>query len=257
VTRETAVLQVAARHHGVHHLVGGGRASAAEEAWAAAVYRLEAAFLSADLLEAQRAIDRFFGGATFALGSLFVAERDRALAHILDVSLADAEAAFRRVHDQHAPLVRYLVKAGVAVPETFRAASELVLRHRILNALRKQHPSFDEVRACMAEAAQVRVDLDTSEVAYVAGAALARMIDRVIAEPDHARLADYLDELGAMAEIAAKMESRVDLWHAQNSCVTLRDTRLRAWRRRAGSEQLVAAFARLCAAVHVYVAEDV
>lgn len=265
VTRETAELRVVALHFGEHHVVGGVRASVDDDAWAAAVERLNDAFLSADLLGAQRAIDRFFGGETFSLGSLFGRERDRALAHILDTSLDEAEGAFRRVHDQHAPLMRYLVKAGIPVPETLRAAGELVLRHRILAALRAEEPSFDEVRACIAEATQVKVNLDTPEVAYVAGQALARMIDRVLArdvagdrgEAGDLAIAAFLDRLARMAEIAARMESRLDLWHAQNACVTLRDTRLPSWRRRAAGSaaaaQLVAAFARLCAAVQVYV----
>ncbi len=263
ITREAAELRVVALHLGEHNLIGGVGAVADDETWTRTVDQLNEAFLSADLLEAQRAIDRFFAGQTFSLGSLFGRERDRALAHILATSLDDAESAFRRVHDQHAPLMRYLVKAGVPVPETFRAASELVLRHRILTALRRDEPQFDEVRACIAEAGQVRVDLDVPEVAYVAGEALARMIDRVVGRPDDggdgdAADAAYLDALARMAEIAARMGSTVDLWHAQNACVTLRDTRLPRWRARAAdgggaATQLVTAFARLSAAVKVYV----
>ena len=57
-----------------------------------------------------------------------------------------------------------------------------------------------------------------------------------------------------MAEVAARMESPVDLWHTQNTCVALRDRRLPAWRRRAGegdvaAARLATAFVRLCAAV--------
>jgi hypothetical protein len=111
------------------------------------------------------------------------------------------------------------------------------------------------VRACIAEAAQVKVELDVPDVAFAAGEALGRMIAHLAAQPDDVEL---LEQLAKMAEIAGRMESRVDLWKAQNGCVALREVAVVDWRPRAtGGDPaaigLWAAFARLCAAVHVYV----
>ncbi|MCB9559275.1 MAG: DUF3536 domain-containing protein [Kofleriaceae bacterium] len=255
ITGEHAELAVAALHLGEHHLLGGVRAFPGEDAWQAAVDELCEAFLSADLLGAQRALDRFFDGGVFSLGSLFGRERDRALGHILETSLHEAESGFRRLYDEHAPLMRYLVKIAAPVPETFRAAAELVLRHRVLAALREPVPSYEAVRACVAEAWQVRVDLDVPDVAYAAGEALGGMMDRLLRDPDDPEL---VEQLSKMAEISGRMESRVDLWRAQNACVRLRAARLPDWRARAAAgdavaERLIAGFARLGAALHVYV----
>jgi hypothetical protein len=254
VTRESAELAVAVLHLGEHNLSGGVQPFRDAAAWGAVVAELTDAFGSADLVAAQRAVDRFAGASSFSLGTLFGKERDRAISQILSTVLRDAESAFRSIYDEHAPLMRYLVKASITVPETFRDAGGLVLRHRILEALRRDAPTYDDVRAVMAEAAQVHVDLDVPEVAYAAGEALHRMLDRFANASD----ALLLEQLAMMAEIAARMESRVDLWHTQNTCVALRERRLPEWRRRgaAGDERaarLAAAFARLCAAVHVYV----
>ncbi len=257
VTHEWDELSFAALHLGEHHVSGGIQTFPGREAWDAEVEELTASFLSADLLAAQRAMDRFFPDTAVSLGSLFGRERDRAIDHILSNSLREAESAFRRVHDENAPLMRYLVNLGVAVPETFRAAAELVLRHRILAELRKETPVFEEVRACIAEAAQVKVELDVSDVAYAAGEALGRMIVHQAARPDDVA---RLEQLARMAEIAGTMESRVDLWKAQNGCVALREVGLAGWRSRAAAGDAAAirlwtAFARLCAAVQVYVEE--
>ena len=254
ITHESADLGFVALHLGEHNVVGGVRPWAGEEAWRAIAAELSDAFGAADLLGTQRAIDRNFGGGVVSLGSLFGRERHRALARILQASLGDAEAAFRTIYDEHAPLMRYLTRAGVDVPETFRDAASLVLRHRILAALRKEPASYEEVRACIVEAEQVRVDLDTPEVGYAAGQALHRMIDVVSGSDDPG----LLEQLARMAEVAGRMESPVDLWHAQNTCVALRERRLPEWRRRAAAGdddagRLAAAFARLCAAIHVYV----
>jgi hypothetical protein len=253
ITHESADLSFAALHLGEHNVVGGVRPWTGE-AWRKVVAELDDAFDSADLLATQRAIDHHFAGSLVSLGSLFGRERDRALSRILETSLADAEAAFRTIYDEHAPLMRYLTRAGVPVPETFRDAASLVLRHRILAALRRDTPTYEEVRASIVEADQVKVDLDTPEIGYAAGQALHRMIDVFTGRDDPA----LLEQLAKMAEVAARMESPVDLWHAQNTCVALRERRLPEWGRReaAGDDharRLIAAFARLCAAIHVYV----
>jgi hypothetical protein len=254
ITREAADLSFAVLHVGEHNVVGGVRPFPGDAAWRGVVDELSDAFLSADLLAAQRAVDRFFGPTLFTLGSLFGRERDRALGVILEASLREAELAFRRIYDEHAPLMRYLVKVAVPVPETFRDAAQLVLRHRVLEAMRRDAPSFEDVRGVIVEAAQVHADLDVPEVAYAAGEALHRMLDRFAGEGG----ATLLEQLARMAEIAARMDSRVELWHAQNTCVALRESRLGDWRQRAATGdrdagRLVVAFARLCAAIHVYV----
>ena len=254
ITHETGDFGFAALHLGEHNVVGGVRPWPGIDAWRAITAELADGFGSADLLATQRAIDRDVGGNLVTLGSLFGRERDRALSRILEASLGDAESAFRTIYDDHAPLMRYLTRAGVTVPETFRDAASLVLRHRILAALRKDAPTFEEVKSCIVEAEQVHVDLDTPEVGYAAGQALHRMIDVFTGSDD----AGLLEQLAKMAEVAARMESPVDLWHAQNTCVALRERRLPEWRRRAATgdetaRRLTTAFARLCAAIHVYV----
>jgi len=247
------VLAFAALHLGEHNIVGGVR-SGPDGDWQALVNELTAAFDSADLVEAQRVIDHAFAGSTFSLASLFRRERDRALNEILATSLRDAESAFRRIYDEHAPLMRYLAKAGIPVPETFRNAADLVLRHRILDELRQPEPRYEEVRDCLKQATSVDADLDVPEVAYASGEALHRMVDRFAGSDDPV----LLEQLAKMAEVAARMESRVDLWHAQNTCVALREHRLGGWKLRsaagdATAQRLIVAFARLCTAIHVYV----
>src|SRR5262249_20629924 len=160
-----------------------------------------------------RVIDRFFAGDTFSLGSLFARERAEVLERILDTELRDADQVYRALFDQRAPLMRYLVRHDLPVPRPFAVAAEQVLRRRILAALERPVPSYDEVRATIAEAGQVRVDLDTPEIAYAAGIALHRLIAQISADPDDPAA---VEQLARMAEIAVAMHSPVDLWDAQN-----------------------------------------
>ncbi len=255
VTGETSELAFAVLHAGEHHLVGGVRAWSDATAWSTFVDELAETFLGADLLATQRTLDRGFGGATFSLGSLFARERTEVLDHILATELRDADAVYRGLYDEHAPLMRFLVLHDLPVPGPFATAARQVLRRRILSALEKPVPSFDEVRATIAEATQVKVDLDRPVIAYAAGLALHRMIDHLAAAPEDPA---PVERLARMAEIAAAMKSPVDLWDAQNAAWRIREERLPAWRTRAaaGDElaaRLVTAFTRLAQAIRVAV----
>src|SRR5262249_13032541 len=83
------------------------------------------------------------------------------------------------------------------------------------------------------EAAEVRVDLDTPDIALAASDGLHRLIDRVAATTDPSALEPTaLDTVARAAEVAARMKSAVDLWFAQNATIRLLD-RLPELRRRA------------------------
>ncbi|MBZ0237930.1 MAG: DUF3536 domain-containing protein [Deltaproteobacteria bacterium] len=255
VTGETTEVAFAVVHAGEHHLVGGVKAWTDAGAWERELDELDEVFLGADLLATQRVLDRAFAGATFSLGSLFARERSEVLDRILARELRDADAVYRGLYDEHAPLMRYLVRNDLPVPGQFATAGRQVLRRRILSALEKPVPSFDEVRATMAEARQVNVDLDRPAIAYAAGLALHRMIAHIAASPEDP---DPVERLARMAEIAVTMRSQVDLWDAQNAAWRIREAQLPLWRMRAKAgdetaERLVAAFSRLAQAIRVAV----
>jgi hypothetical protein len=253
VTRETHELAFAVLHLGEHHLIGGVRACPDRATWTAFAGELADTFLGADLFASQRVIDRFFTGDTFSLGSLFARERAAVLDQILAGELTAADQVYRSLFDQHAPLIRYLVRHDLPVPQPFAVAAGQVLHRRILAALERPVPSYDEVRATLAEASQVRVDLDTPQVAYAAGMALHRLIAQITDVPDDA---EPVEQLARMAEIAVAMRSPVDLWDAQNAAWTIMQRHLPAWRAHAaGGEtnaaRLVAGFERLARAIRV------
>jgi hypothetical protein len=89
------------------------------------------------------------------------------------------------------------------------------LRRRVLSNLNAHHPSFAALRHQLIEASEVKVDLDTPEIALAASEGLRRLIDRVAADGELDPTA--LDAVARAAEVAARMKSAVDLWFAQNA----------------------------------------
>ncbi|MEZ4404099.1 MAG: DUF3536 domain-containing protein [Kofleriaceae bacterium] len=240
-------------HLGDHQLVGGTGPLAAPAAWTARVDELTAAFAGADLLAVQRAIDRDFAGATFSLRTLLARDRDRVLATVLAAPRAAVDAAYQALADEHTPLVRFLVAHALPVPPGLALAITHVLRGRLRAALEQERPSVDAVRATLAEAAQADADLDTVEVAYLAGAALHRAIEQIADEDPVA-----LERLARLAEVAVQMRSTVDLWDAQNATWRLARAAGPRWRAAATAGDAEAgrrlrALTRLAAAIRVRV----
>jgi hypothetical protein len=92
--------------------------------------------------------------------------------------------------------------------------AEATLRHRVLSNLTSPAASFLALRQQMTDAAEVKVNLDTPEIALAASEGLRRLIDRVAAgdlDPGP------LEVVARAAEVAARMKTPVDLWFAQNA----------------------------------------
>jgi alpha-amylase/alpha-mannosidase (GH57 family) len=200
---------------GEQHVTGGVRPPPSAAEWTAICEDLTASFKTADVFAAQRAIDRHFPGSQLSLGSLLPGRRERVIAEVLGEALHDAEDRLGEVYDQQAPLIRWLVARELPVPEVLHAIAEGTLRRRVLANLRNEHASFQALRDQLAEAAEVKVSLDTPEIALAASDGLRRLIERVAAGGELDPMA--LETVARAAEITARMKSVVDLWFAQNA----------------------------------------
>ena len=252
-TGATRALAFAVLHVGDHQLLGGVADFPGPAPWTALIDELTDAFGLADLLAVQRAIDRAFPGATFSLGTLLPRDRDLVLATVLAAPVQAAETSLRQIYDEHAPLIRFLCASELPVPPEFALAATHVLHARLCAELGGSRPSVNTVRAILAEATQVKADLDTPALAYLAGSALHRAIEVV----DRGDGPVALERLARLAEIAARMRSPVDLWDAQNAAWRLRPAAA-TWQAAAhtgdvDAARLYAAFLRLARAIRVHV----
>jgi hypothetical protein len=141
------------------------------------------------------------------------------LSTVLGESIRNAEDQLGDAYDSHAPLIRWLVAHDLPVPEALMMVAEATLRRRVLANLRAEQASFPALRQHMLEAVEVKVSLDTPEIALAASEGLRRLIDRVADHHDGPNGIDpsALDTVARAAEVAARMKSAVDLWFAQNA----------------------------------------
>jgi hypothetical protein len=256
LTEDATALCFAGLHLGEQHVTGGVRPPPDSQSWTAIVDELTGALQTADIFAAQRAIDRHFPGAPLSLSALLPGSRERVLAGVLHDAISYAEAELASMYDEHAPLIRWLVAHDLPVPDVLQTTAEATLRRRVLANLRAKDASFTQLREHMAEAAHVKISLDTVEVAHAASEGLRRLIDQ-IERPDGTLDATALDTVTRAAEVAARMKTPVDLWFAQNATFRLL-ARLPDLRKAAATGDLTAAqcavdLERLASALHLAV----
>jgi hypothetical protein len=206
-------------HLGEQHVTGGLRAPMDPDEWAATLKELRDALETGDVFAAQRAIDRHVPGAQLSLGALLPNSRERVLAAVLAEAIHEVEDQVSDSFEQHAPLIRWLVAHELPVPATLHTVAEVALRRRVLSNLRADDASFQTLREHLAEAAEVRVSLDTPEIALAASDGLRKLVDRVATNAAGPAGLDpqALGTVARAAEVAARMKSSVDLWFAQNT----------------------------------------
>ena len=219
LTEAATVMCFAGLHLGEQHVTGGVRQPPDASEWAATLAELRDSLETGDVFAAQRAIDRHFPGAHLSLGSLLPGSRERVIGAVLGDAIRAAERELAENYDQHAPLIRWLVAHELPVPESLHMIAEAALRRRVLTNLGSEEASFSALRQQMVEAAEVKVSLDTPEIALAASEGLRRLIDRAAAGSDVDPTA--LETVARAAEVASRMKTPVDLWFAQNATFKL------------------------------------
>jgi hypothetical protein len=225
LTEAATALCFAGLHLGEQHVTGGVRPPPDPAEWTITLKELRDSLETGDVFAAQRAIDRHFPGAHLSLGALLPGSRERVLAAVLGDAIGEVGDQIFDAYEQHAPLIRWLVAHDLPVPEVLHTVAEGAMRRRVLANLSADDASFIALREHVAEAAEVRVSLDTPAIALAASEGLRKLIDRVPTNPEGPAGLDpsALDTVARAADVAARMKSSVDLWHVQNATWRLLD----------------------------------
>jgi alpha-amylase/alpha-mannosidase (GH57 family) len=212
ITQESELVTYAVLHFGNHNLTGGIRRFAGENEFRALRDELLRAFSSADLAAVVRLLANF-PQYTFSLKSLFGDRQRQILYHVLESSVADAERAYRRLYEENASLMRFLIAQDLPLPRAFGMAAEFVVNRDLRAVLSSREIDVARARSLLEEARATSVELDRPGLSYVVSRAVERLALEALEHPgDVARLETWSD----MATLTASLPFDVNLWQAQN-----------------------------------------
>ena len=213
ITQESVMLSYGALFFGEHNVNGGVRVYRGEEAYRAMVQEVREAFDRADLAEVIRLLDSHFEGATYSLKQLFRDEQRRVVNVILDSTLTEVEAAYRRIYDRQASLMRFLKDLGIPQPKALHMTAEFVINTSLRHAFADEPPNFDYITTLLNEAELWEIPLDEEGLGYALKKTVDRMAERLRAAPTDIGL---LKNLEAVTRLVRSLPFEVDLWKAQN-----------------------------------------
>ncbi len=230
ITGESEAVAFGALHLGDHNLSGGAIPFPGEKPYAELVRGAVELFRRADLTEILRVVDRNFGAGVYALRLLFRDEQQKVLGQILGSALGEADALYRQIYAEHAPLMRFLSGHGIAQPRGFRMAAELALNTSLRHELEKDELDLARMSAVLEEAKNVGIALHEDGLGLAVEHAIERLAEGLRANPgDLVRL----EELEAVVDLSRELPFEVDFWKVQNAYYRLLQTFLPGRRREA------------------------
>src|SRR5262249_49337341 len=127
ISHEADVLTFGALHIGDHLMNCCVGEFARAEEYEALKHEMIDPFNRAGFPEVIRILDRYFGGSTYSLRSIFHDDQRKILNTILGSTLNEAEAVYRQVYETHAPMMRFMTDLRVPLPRAFSMAAEFAL----------------------------------------------------------------------------------------------------------------------------------
>ncbi len=229
ITRESAILSFGVLHFGDHNFNCGVREFLGEEAYNSMVREATDIFSRADLPETIRCLDRHFGTSIYSLKSLFYDERRKVLDMVMESTFLEAEALYRQIYNQEAPLMRFLKSMdGIPLPRSFLNAANFLLNFHLRKAFEEER--FDAVPALLEDARLWQVELDAAGLGFALKQTMARLASSFRSRPDDIETLKSLEEA---AGLAVALPFQVDIRQVQNIYYTMMQTVYPEWLQRA------------------------
>jgi hypothetical protein len=201
-------------HFGDHNLSAGVRPLGDDPGFEEFVDQACKAFSGADLPACLRLIDRYFYGSTYSLKSLFQDERRRIVSQIIDSTLSDAEALYRRVYEDHAPLMCFLSELQFPLPPILRLTTEFALATAVRCALADQGTELEAVRSLLDVVQRSGFSLDASNLEPALRQRLNVLMDRWMRNPGNLETLEEVENVIALSRVHP---FELNLWKSQNA----------------------------------------
>jgi alpha-amylase/alpha-mannosidase (GH57 family) len=213
ISRETARVTFGVMHMGDHNVSGGVREFRGEEAYRDLANEIVEVFERGDFPDLLRLVEKNYDTGTVTLKLLFRDEQRKILQQILESALSEAEASYRHVYENYAPLMRFVTALGLPLPGRFQISAEFTLNADLRRELEADNLDLVRVESLLAEARKAGVALDEATLEFSLRRNTEEVAQRFREEPADIAV---LQKLGARASLAHSLPFEVNLWAVQN-----------------------------------------
>jgi alpha-amylase/alpha-mannosidase (GH57 family) len=241
-------------HWGDHNFNCCVRSCEPEEAFEPILEAVSQSFISADFTETVRLLEENLGPSTYSLRSLFRDEKRKILDIVLESTLADAEAIYRQIYEQHTPLLLFMNSLDNSPPNYLYYAAQFVLNQSLKRAFEDEGLDLEHIESLLDETRLAGVSIDAATLEMV----IRKRIERLGEE-----LATGLDDLSGLKQLNAvialfdSLPFHVNTWKLQNICFemlnspTYEDLRGKADQGVETARRLVENFNSVCEKLHI------
>jgi Domain of unknown function (DUF3536) len=215
ITAETRDLLYAVMHFGGHDFSCGIRTYEDQESYDTLKADLLQRYAQRSMTEMVRGFDEYFPKDLFALTHLFLEQRRRVLARVIQAVLDKHEQTYHQVWEESRKLVRYLREADAPIPEVLRITAKHVLEEEVAAELVRATDATtlpDRVFELVEEARSLGLDLDSTKARPAMRQALGHLLDALTERSTAERVATAV----ALVEGVKRVGVGFGLWHTQN-----------------------------------------
>jgi hypothetical protein len=220
ITGETRNLEYAVLHFGSHDFSCGIRPHEDDQSYDTLKSDLLRRYAQRSMADMVRGLDESFRQDLFSLTHLFLEQRRRVLANVIQAMLDKHEQTYHRIWEESRRLVRYLREADAPIPEVLRITAKHVLEEELAAELRRaaDAPTVPErVFEVSEEARSLGVDLDPTAARSLMRQAVRRALDMLTERPTGERT----DRMMALVLGAKWLGIGFGLWGTQNRVFAL------------------------------------
>jgi alpha-amylase/alpha-mannosidase (GH57 family) len=221
VTRNQAEVMFGVLHLGDNNVYAGVRDFQGQTQYESLLSDSERAFENVDIPDSIRALDRHFGQTSYSLKSLFKDERQRVVSVLLESVVNEAEAMYRQVYENHAPLMRFLGEASMPLPKVLSVTSEFVINAALRRAFENEPLDLDRIASLLDASRRERLNLDHAGLSYSLTGRINSLMQAFAAMPDDI---ETLERMNAVFEMVRSLPFQPHLWKVQNVYYELAQT---------------------------------
>ena len=215
ITEQSETVCFAALHLGDQNVTAAVKRFAPDDLTAFEAFKEKCSdsITQANVPEAVRIIDGYFGGSPYSLISLFSDDRRHVLRVILKSTLGEVENSLAKIYEEHASLLHFMSSMGLPKPPALTMAEGFAVNSGLRRALEDDSLDLEHIRALIALAKTDGVPLEQHQLSYLIDQSMKRAMVALEADPLDF---DHLERTIASVRTLREFPFPLNLWQPQN-----------------------------------------